>query len=789
MNNFKEFEMQEIEEFLQNDDIQRQYTVTFAGKGAFGAVAKVVEDDGDNQTTFAVKNSKEFNFDSNECDLVRRLFKEKDGKDEQGLNNLIRIIDQPIKYKHNIFIKMEYCEFDFFTLFYRLGSVAGTDCCYLNTTNLSQLNENELKHMLYGALNGLLCLHSNGYVHNDIKAKNLLISANGTVKICDYGCIEESILNSNDNDNDNSNNKQENKDDGFQICMGTIYIFPLEKLCGCINSNKNGKADIWGLGCVFTELLTGQSIHQNYRFDVAQKMQYDPTYTPPEEDEDEDDDEDGDQDENVNDDDYKDKQKVQGVQGEQGWQGWHTPCEQYHDKPQNCHEKISSVDVTRNLNNDEDTQNRQQLQAQYLLTLQQQFQQYKQAQQQQTSMMGEQIVGVSVSLNATPNCIGTCTATADKSKEKEKEKEKKKESTKEQKKAQEKEKPKEKGKETQKECVKNKNTNINDKEDEKNGSDTIDSNHSEQIITKPSFTPKITGSKRTPSVINTSQVQQIIPTPKRRKIEKNIGQRQEYQHGSLRSNLDSSGSTGNMEMQTMDGFEYNITRNFGGDGDGDDGDDEHDGDDENDECNDRYNTENNDDDDGDDDLDSDDHDGDENVNSDRGDMEEDIDCISNCPSYIHFRNLMCLFGLYNKVSKQLRMDTLCRLLDIEKMENDENEKCKDTSVECWKTDAYIQNRFGLKIDQQSCVKFLKDNICTINSYDNEKEYFQQFKQCETTRMVLHHLLAINVTDRYCAGDAMRDNIFQNNNFQLDEKTRHDFVEKLRKFMRISRGTN
>lgn len=49
------------------------------------------------------------------------------------------------------------------------------------------LEERVVAHVLRGALTGLAYLHSKKIIHRDIKAANILLDANGTPKLADFG--------------------------------------------------------------------------------------------------------------------------------------------------------------------------------------------------------------------------------------------------------------------------------------------------------------------------------------------------------------------------------------------------------------------------------------------------------------------------------------------------------------------------------------------------------------------------------------------------------------------------
>ncbi|KAG0449755.1 hypothetical protein HPP92_027202 [Vanilla planifolia] len=88
-------------------------------------------------------------------------------------------------------------------------------------------------------LNGLNYLHERNVVHRDIKCANILVHANGSVKLADFGLAKEiTDLNL------------------LKSCKGSVYwmapeVIHPKKTYGC-------PADIWSLGCTVLEMLTRQ---------------------------------------------------------------------------------------------------------------------------------------------------------------------------------------------------------------------------------------------------------------------------------------------------------------------------------------------------------------------------------------------------------------------------------------------------------------------------------------------------------------------------------------------------
>ncbi|MQM00176.1 hypothetical protein Taro_032912 [Colocasia esculenta] len=86
-------------------------------------------------------------------------------------------------------------------------------------------------------LNGLRYLHDRNVVHRDIKCANILVDANGSVKLADFGLAKEIT-----------------KVCGAKSCKGSAYWMAPE-----VVQPRRGygpSADIWSLGCTVLEMLT-----------------------------------------------------------------------------------------------------------------------------------------------------------------------------------------------------------------------------------------------------------------------------------------------------------------------------------------------------------------------------------------------------------------------------------------------------------------------------------------------------------------------------------------------------
>ena len=79
-------------------------------------------------------------------------------------------------------------------------------------------------------------------MHRDVKPDNLLVSKQGVVKLTDFGIAR----------------KYEGSEKQYTSGVVTRYYKPPEILFGSKNYDK--AIDMWGVGCVFAELMLGRPI-------------------------------------------------------------------------------------------------------------------------------------------------------------------------------------------------------------------------------------------------------------------------------------------------------------------------------------------------------------------------------------------------------------------------------------------------------------------------------------------------------------------------------------------------
>ncbi|EJD08484.1 kinase-like protein [Fomitiporia mediterranea MF3/22] len=111
-----------------------------------------------------------------------------------------------------------------------------------NGDSLSYIQSNDVPR-IRGTLEGLRYLHKRGFVHGDLKARNVLISDDGIPLICDFGLSTSTEL----------DDEQPSK--SIQRAGNAQWMAP-EALMDDVRKWTK-KSDMWAFGMLMIEILTG----------------------------------------------------------------------------------------------------------------------------------------------------------------------------------------------------------------------------------------------------------------------------------------------------------------------------------------------------------------------------------------------------------------------------------------------------------------------------------------------------------------------------------------------------
>jgi mitogen-activated protein kinase kinase kinase len=238
-----EEEDEELSEYLETDswDNIKYMKGSLIGQGSFGSVylalhaitgelmaVKQVEMPTDTGTAMDAKKKNMVEALKHEIDLLRELKHE----------NIVSYLGSNSDESHlNIFLE-----------YVPGGSVATM------LVNYGPLGESLITNFVRQILTGLAYLHSKDIIHRDIKGANILVDNKGTVKISDFGIskrVEASSLLA----------PSAGKKAAQRVSLqGSVFWMAPEVVRQTAYTKK---ADIWSLGCLIVEMLTGQHPHPN----------------------------------------------------------------------------------------------------------------------------------------------------------------------------------------------------------------------------------------------------------------------------------------------------------------------------------------------------------------------------------------------------------------------------------------------------------------------------------------------------------------------------------------------
>ncbi|KAH9523282.1 Serine/threonine-protein kinase TAO1 [Bulinus truncatus] len=205
----------EVAGLFSNDDPERFFEdLREIGHGSFGAVYFAR-----NMVTKEVVAIKKMSYNGkSSTDKWQDIIKEVRFLRQLKHKNTIEYKGCYLK-EHTAWLVMEYC----------LGSASD-----IIEVHKKPLKEVEISAICQDALDGLAYLHSQSKIHRDVKAGNILLTENGTVKLADFGSASFTCP--------------------ANSFVGTPYWMAPEVILAMDEGQYDDKADIWSLGITCIEM-------------------------------------------------------------------------------------------------------------------------------------------------------------------------------------------------------------------------------------------------------------------------------------------------------------------------------------------------------------------------------------------------------------------------------------------------------------------------------------------------------------------------------------------------------
>ncbi|KAF5949154.1 hypothetical protein HYC85_015111 [Camellia sinensis] len=225
----------EMDFFSEYGDANRYKIQEVIGKGSYGVVCSAI----DTHTGVKVAIKKIHDIFEHISDAARILREIK----------LLRLLRHPdiVEIKH---IMLPPSRRDFKDI-YVVFELMESDLHQVIKAN-DDLTREHYQFFLYQLLRALKYIHTVSYLaaanvyHRDLKPKNILANANCKLKICDFGLARVAFS------------------DTPTTIFWTDYVatrwYRAPELCGSFFSKYTPAIDIWSIGCIFAEVLTGRPL-------------------------------------------------------------------------------------------------------------------------------------------------------------------------------------------------------------------------------------------------------------------------------------------------------------------------------------------------------------------------------------------------------------------------------------------------------------------------------------------------------------------------------------------------
>uniref|UniRef100_A0A8C0PVS6 Mitogen-activated protein kinase kinase kinase 4 n=1 Tax=Canis lupus familiaris TaxID=9615 RepID=A0A8C0PVS6_CANLF len=211
----------------------------FTGEGQYGKVYTCISVD-----TGELMAMKEIRFQPNDHKTIKETADEL--KIFEGIKhpNLVRYFGVEL-HREEMYIFMEYCDEGTLEEVSRLG-----------------LQEHVIRLYSKQITIAINVLHEHGIVHRDIKGANIFLTSSGLIKLGDFGCSVK------------LKNNAQTMPGEVNSTLGTAAYMAPEVITRAKGEGHGRAADIWSLGCVVIEMVTGKRPWHEYEhnFQIMYKV-------------------------------------------------------------------------------------------------------------------------------------------------------------------------------------------------------------------------------------------------------------------------------------------------------------------------------------------------------------------------------------------------------------------------------------------------------------------------------------------------------------------------------------
>lgn len=202
---------------------ERYQQLTPVGSGAYGQVCKAIVKDS-NMKVAIKKLARPFQSAVHAKRTYRelRLLKHMDHENVIGLLDVFFPGDNNLDSFQQVYLVTQFMDAD-------LNNIIRTQ----------KLSDDHVKFLVYQILRGLKYIHSAGIIHRDLKPSNLGVNEDCELRILDFGLARPT----------------ENEMTGY---VATRWYRAPEIMLNWMHYNQT--VDIWSVGCIMAELLTGRTL-------------------------------------------------------------------------------------------------------------------------------------------------------------------------------------------------------------------------------------------------------------------------------------------------------------------------------------------------------------------------------------------------------------------------------------------------------------------------------------------------------------------------------------------------